>query len=131
MGWDVHSKCDFNNLAQQMEVRFQGMSRRFQEEVGLGADSQLLDQFTTAYRGVVSQTITGSRASKQEVVSNGATHRVFVLVELPTGVASQAVAARVRANEQMYTRFRSTEAFRELDAEAQKFEEFKRANPIP
>lgn len=118
-----------SNIAQQMEARMQGLTRRFQEETGLGADAQLLDQFTTATKAVVNQTLSGSRVAKQEIKANGANYRAFVLVELPIGVASQALRERIRANEQMMTRFRSTEAFRELDAEVQRYEEFQRRQP--
>lgn len=116
-------------LARQMEVRMQGLSKRFQEETGLGADAQMLDQFTTATKEVLNQTLNGSRVSKQELRSNGATFRAFVLVELPVGAASQALRDRLRANEQMMTRFRATETFRELDAEVQRYEEFQRRQP--
>jgi hypothetical protein len=118
-----------NNIATQMEVRMQGLTKRFQEETGLGADAQLLDMFTTASKQVVSQTLNGSRVSEQDIKSNGGTYRAFVLVELPIGVASQALRDRIKANEQMYTRFRASEAFKELDAEVQRFEEFKQRTP--
>lgn len=116
-----------NNLAQQMEVKFEGMSKRFQEETGLGADAQLLDQFTQAYKGIVSQTINGSRAAKQEIVNTPAGgYRAYVLVELPIGQASQALMQRMRANEQMYTRFRATQAFDELQKEVERYEASQR-----
>jgi len=116
-----------NNLAQQMEVKFEGLSKRFQEETGLGADAQLLDQFTQAYKGIVSQTINGSRAAKQEIVNTPAGgYRAYVLVELPIGQASQALMQRMRANEQMYTRFRATQAFDELQKEVERYEASQR-----
>lgn len=118
-----------NNIAQQMEVKFQGLSKRFQEETGTGADAQLLDQFTQAYKGVVSQTINGSRISKQEVQPDGQIYRAYVLVEMPIGPANQALMQKMKANEQMYTRYRSTEAFKELENEVAKYEAFKKANP--
>ena len=119
-----------NNLAQQMEVKFEGLSKRFQEETGLGADAQLLDQFTQAYKGIVSQTINGSRAAKQEIVNTPAGgYRAYVLVELPIGQASQALMQRMRANEQMYTRFRATQAFDELQKEVERYEASQRPRP--
>ena len=119
-----------NNLAQQMEVKFEGMSKRFQEETGLGADAQLIDQFTQAYKGIVSQTINGSRAAKQEIVNTPAGgYRAYVLVELPIGAASQALMQRVRANEQMYTRFRASQAFDELQKEVERYEASQRPRP--
>lgn len=118
-----------NNLAQQMEVKFEGLSKRFQEETGLGADAQLIDQFTQAYKGIVSQTINGSRAAKQEIVNTPAGYRAYVLVELPIGQASQALMQRVRANEQMYTRFRASQAFDELQKEVERYEAAQRPRP--
>lgn len=117
------------NIATQMEVRMQGLAKRFQEETGLGAEAQLLDQFTTATKQVINTTLSGSRVSKQELKPNGAGYRAFVLVELPIGAASQALRERIRANEQLMTRFRATETFRELDAEIQRYEEFQRRQP--
>lgn len=47
-------------------------------------------------------------------------------MELPLGEASKRLMDQVRANEQMYTRFRATEAFKERDAEVQRHEAWKR-----
>lgn len=116
-----------NNLAQQMEVKFSGMTKRFQEETGLGGDAQLLDQFTQAYKGIVSTTISGSRPAKQEfepTASGG--YRAYVLMELPIGQASQALMQKVKAQEQLYTRFRATQAFDELNKEIEKYEASQR-----
>lgn len=116
-----------NNLAQQMEVKFSGMTKRFQEETGLGGDAELLDQFTQAYKGIVNTTINGSRPAKQEfepTTSGG--YRAFVLMELPIGQASQALMQRVKAQEQLYTRFRATQAFEELNKEIEKYEASQR-----
>ncbi|MDX2192080.1 MAG: LPP20 family lipoprotein [Gemmatimonadales bacterium] len=117
------------NLAQQLEVKYSGLSKRFQEETGTGADATLLDQFQQTYKGVVSQTLNGSRVSKQEVVPTGQTYRAYVLVEMPIGAANQVLVQKMKANEQMYTRYRATEAFKELEAEVAKYEEWKKSNP--
>lgn len=115
-----------NGIAQQMETRFQGLSERFQEETGLGADAELLDQFRTAYRGVVNQTLNGSRVGRQEIRNNGVTYRAYVLVEMPIGAANQALMQRIRANERMFTRFRAAQAFEDLDRQVKAYEESQR-----
>jgi hypothetical protein len=48
-------------------------------------------------------------------------------VELPLGDASKRLMDQVRANEQMYTRFRASEAYKELEAEVQCYEGWKRS----
>ena len=112
------------------EDPIQAVLREVQEETGLAADAQLLDQFTQAYKGIVSQTINGSRAAKQEIVNTPAGgYRAYVLVELPIGQASQALMQRVRANEQMYTRFRASQAFDELQKEVERYEASQRPRP--
>ena len=92
-------------------------------------DAQLLDQYTQVYKATVSQVLYGSRARQQVVRSEGPVYRVYVLMELPTGEMSRRLVEQMRANEQMYTRFRATEAFKELDAELQRYEAWKRSQP--
>lgn len=115
-----------NEIAQQLEVKYNGLTKRFQEEVGLGADSELLDQYTQVYKSIVSQTLNGSRVNKQEVMSEPEVYRAFVLVEMPIGEANQALMSKIKANENMYTRFRASQAFKELDDEIEKYEEWKK-----
>jgi hypothetical protein len=43
------------------------------------------------------------------------------------GEASNRLMDQVRANERMYTRFRATKAYKELEAEVQRYEAWKRS----
>lgn len=113
-------------IAEQIEVRMSGMQRRFQEEVGLGEDSEILSQFTSAYKSVVEETLVGSRAREQEIRQENGIYRSFVLVEMPIGAASEALMQRIRDNENMYTRFRSTQAFEDLEKEIEDYREWRR-----
>lgn len=110
-------------LAQQLETRFEGMSKRFQEETGSGADAQILEQFSVAYKGIVMQTVNGSRMAKQEIRNEGTQFRVFALMELPSGPAAVALQQRIRSNEQLLSRMRATQAYAELDAQVKRFQE--------
>jgi len=116
-----------NVVAQQLEVKYGSLSKRFVEETGRNVDAQLLDEYTQVYKSTVSQVLYGSRPREQTVRAEGAVYRAFVLMELPLGEASKRLMDQVRANEQMYTRFRATEAFKELDAEIQRYEAWKRS----
>lgn len=119
-----------NALAQQLEVKYGALNKRFTEEVGREG-SQLLDQYTQAYKSVVSQVLIGSRARQQTLRTEGDVYRAVVLMELPVGEMSKRLLEQLRAQEQLYTRFRSSEAFKELDAEVQRYEAWKRDQPIP
>lgn len=119
-----------NQLAQQLEVRYGALNKRFVEEVGREG-SQLLDQYTQAYKSVVSQTLYGSRSRQQSVRPEADMYRAVVLMELPVGEMSKKLLEQIRAQEQLYTRFRASEVFKELDAEVQRYDAWKRDQGIP
>jgi len=117
-----------NGIAQQLEVKYGALNKRFAEEVGRDGGSQILDQYTQVYKGTVSQVLYGSRAKQQTLRTEGGVYRAFVLMELPIGEMSKKLMEQIRAQEQLYTRFRATEAFKELDAEIERYEAWKRGN---
>jgi len=118
-----------NQISQQMEVKYSALTQRFQEEVGLAADSELLEQYTSSYKAVVSQVLNGSRATDQEIIPEGESgYRAFVLMEMPIGQASQQLLEQIRQNQLMYTRFRASQAYEELESEVEKYEQWKKDN---
>lgn len=113
-------------IARQVEVKVNGLQKRFMEETGTGDNAQLLAMFTEATKTVVSVALTGSRVAKQRTAKEGNGWRAYVLVEYPIGAASQALQQQLRNREEMYTRFRASQAYKELDDEVQKYEEWKK-----
>lgn len=115
-----------NLLAQQLEVKYSALNKRFTEEVGRYGDAQLLDQYTQVYKAVVSQVLYGSRSRQQVLRTEAEVYRAFVLMELPLGEMAKKLMDQIKTQEQLYTRFRASEAFKELDAEVQRYEAWKR-----
>ena len=113
-------------IGRQMEIKINGLQKKFEEEVGTGDNAQILSQFTQASKTVVSTTLTGSRVKYQKQVKEGNNWRTYILMEYPIGAANQALMESIKKNTEMYTRFRSTEAFKELDSEVNKYEDFKK-----
>jgi hypothetical protein len=109
-----------------MEVKVNGLQKKFEEETGVGQDAQLLSQFTSASKTVVSTQLSGSRIKFQKQLREGNLWRAYVLMEYPIGAASEAMMKAIKANNQMYTRFRATESFKDLDKEVEKYEEWKK-----
>lgn len=112
-------------IGRQVDIRIKGMQKRFDEEVGMDEDSELLQQFTQATKTVVSTSLSGSRVAKQKPVQDGNMWRAYVLVSYPIGAANEALMKQIAKSNNMYTRFRSSEAFKELEEEVKKFEEWK------
>ena len=113
------------DLASQMELRIQGMTKKFDEEVGLAEDAELLASFTQVTKEIISQTLNGTRAREQDTQKEGTGWRACVLMELPIGTANAALVDKIKANKAMYTRFRASQAFDELENEVEKYEEYK------
>ena len=110
----------------QLETKVSSLFKRFREEVGAGEDSELLAQTTAASKAVVSETINGCKASKRDVKKEGILYKAYVLMEMPIGATNAALMAKIKANKNMYTRFRATKAFDELNEEVEKYEQFKK-----
>ncbi|MCP4582793.1 MAG: hypothetical protein GY839_14380 [candidate division Zixibacteria bacterium] len=114
------------DLASQLEVKVKGLTTSFTEEVGMGEDSEILSQFTEVSKAVVSTTMNGTRVNKQEIIIDQGIYRAYVLMELPLGAANVAMMQQIKNQQNLYTRFRATQAFDELEQEVEKYEQFKK-----
>jgi hypothetical protein len=113
-------------IARQVDIRITGMSKRFIEETGLNDDAELLGMFTQVSKSVVSDSLTGSRIAKQEMKRYRDGYRAYVMMEMPIGEANARFVEKIRAQERLYTRFRASEAFEELDQMVDEYEQWKK-----
>jgi hypothetical protein len=114
------------DIARQLDVRVAGLSKRFIEDTGLDQDAELLGMFTQVSKTVVSDSLNGTRLTKQKLDREGGTYRAYVEMEMPIGEANARFMEKIRSHERLHTRVRSSEAFEELDREVQAYEEWKR-----
>jgi hypothetical protein len=114
------------NISREVEVKVKSLQKRFQEETGLGQDAQLLDQFTQASNTISSVTMSGSKVKKQVPMKDGNIWRAYVLVEYPLGAAQEELRAQIKKNEQVYTKVRAAQVYKELDDAVDKFEQSKK-----
>ena len=113
-------------LGRIVETKVNALQKRFEEETGAGQEATLLQQFTQATKLVVSTTMNGSRMKDQRTVRDGTMWRAYVLMELPLGVANATLLEEIKKNKELYTKFRASEAYKDLDSEVQKYEEWKK-----
>ena len=111
------------DLAQQMETKLANLTKQFQEEVGVDEDSELLQQFSSATKVVTDQTLNGARLDRQEILPERGIYRAYVLMSLPIGAANQLLLDKLKANQSLYTRFRATQAFDDLNKELEAYRE--------
>ena len=113
-------------IGRMVETKVSDLQKKFDEETGVGKDAQLLQQFTEAGKTVVSTSLSGSQIAKQKQFKDGDIWRAYVLVQYPVGAANEALQQQIKNNEQMYTRFRASQTFKDLDDEVQKYEQWKK-----
>ena len=113
-------------LGNQFQVKIAALFKQFREEVGSPEDAEYLEQATAVSKAVVSEVLNGAKLLKQDVRQDDAgLNQVFVLMELAVGEANAALMAKVKANNNLYTRFRASKGFQELDKEVKEYEEWK------
>jgi hypothetical protein len=113
-------------IARQMRVKVDGMFKRFREETGVGEDAEFLSMETDVSKSVVSETLVGCKTRTQKILREGTLYRIYVLMELPIGAASKEMLAKIKENERMYTRYRASQAFKELEEEVEKYQKIKK-----
>jgi hypothetical protein len=114
------------DIARQLDVRVAGLSKRFIEDTGLDEDAELLGIFTQVSKTVVSDSLSGTRLTKQKLNRESGTYRAYVEMEMPIGEANARFMEKIRSHERLHTRVRASDAFQELDREVQAYEEWKR-----
>jgi hypothetical protein len=112
-------------IGRTVELKLEGLQKRFDEEVGVRENATLLSQYTQATKTVVSTSLTGSQVKQNEIFKDGEIWRAYILVEYPIGAANDAFVQQIKKQEELYTRFRSSETFKELEDEVKKYEEWK------
>ncbi len=113
-------------IARQTEVRLLNMQKQFGEEIGMTESAELRTMYAEATKTVVSTVLHGSKVVQQKPVNDDNLWRTYVLVEYPIGAANQAFLQQIKQHEEAYTLFRASETFKELEAEVEKFEQYKK-----
>ena len=103
------------NIASNLQIYLEGITKSFEEEIGQSQESEILQQFSAATKEVVKQTLYGTRVKEAKIVPEGDVVRFYVLMEMPVGSANKALTARISQNEQLYTLYRSSKLFEELN----------------
>ena len=115
-------------LAQFLEVKIDSMKKDFQEEVGEGQGSELNALFTAASKVVTHKIMTGTVPKDIKYEQNAGQVTAYALMVVDPKVLADAFSDQANSQRNMYTRFRASQAFKELDEEIKKYEDFKRTD---
>jgi hypothetical protein len=113
------------DIGRQMEVKVSALQKRFMEETGQAANSTFLEQFSQASKTVVSQTLNGSTIAKRKVLRDGDNWRAYILVEMAQGAMNKALMNQLQKDNELYTRFRATQGYEEMEKQIKDYEASK------
>jgi hypothetical protein len=123
---DKASSLARDQIANTTGTKVMSMFKRFREEVGESETPEFMTMTTNVSKQVVSEVLNGTKVAKKEVAQKGNVFQAYVLMSMPIGEANSALMARLKANQNLYTRYRASQAFKELNDDVEKYEKFKR-----
>lgn len=112
-------------LSHIMETKIDSLKKDFQEEVGEGSTSEINTLFTAASKHVAHQILRGSVPKDLKYDTKDGITTAWALMVQDPKVIADAFSEQANTQRHLYTRFRASQAFTELDEEIEKFEEFK------
>ena len=121
-----------NKAATSLTTELKSLEDKFQSSVrGDAQAEEVLNTYRQAVRTVTNTTLSGTRVAQRKVTmdQSGASYRVYVLMELDKAAAKQGLLSKIKENDNLYARFRASQAFTDLDAEIKKIEDAKKTPP--
>lgn len=115
------------DIASSIEAQLLGMTKDFREEVS----GEERAQFTQTREQVVSQVLRGTAAEEQEIVREDGKYRAYTLMRMPIGPAAREFLSQLEKSEELYTRFRSSEAFEEMRKRVEEYESKQESTRAP
>ena len=119
-----------NAAATSMQTDLKALDDKFQGAVrGDPEGEAALITFRETIRNLTAQTLVFSRITQRKVTTsaNGVSYHAFVLMESDKGTARQALMDRIKADANLFTRFRASPAFTDLEADIKRIDEVRRA----
>ena len=118
-----------SELSQMMKSEWSGYTKRVQEEIGTGLDSELLDTFSQTQENTISNQLENIIVKEKDIQvmkSSGARiYNIYVLVEFNENAANEKLLAQIKADQQLYDAIRASELVDEME---QKVEAYRQRN---
>lgn len=108
-------------MGTKLEAKVSALEKSFMEEVASGADANYSATFSNASETLVNTTLRGVTANEIDCVElntektgGNLNIRCFVMVRMPVGQARSALDNALSKDEELYTKFKASKAFEEL-----------------
>ena len=119
-------------LADRINGKLKAMTKSWMAKFGQSdVDARVMSEIEKVAKNVIANVdVAGYNPIEVEVSATGTQYRAFVLLEYSDKEASKIIFNRLRKDRMVYSRLRSTEAWKELDEEVNKSEKKDEAQSL-
>jgi hypothetical protein len=119
-------------LADRINGKLSSMTKQFIAKIGSNdIDASVLTEIEKVSKNVIASVdVAGYNPTKIDVFPSGSQYRAFVLLEYSDKEAYKIIMNRMRKDRMVYSRLRSTEAWKELEDEVNKSEKKDEAQSL-
>ena len=112
-------------LAHIIETKVDSLKKDFSEEIGESKGAEYNALFSAACKSVAHQILRGSVPKDLKYETGNGTTTAWALMVQDPKIIQDAFNEQKNSQAALYTRFRASQAFKELDDEVKKFDDFK------
>ena len=119
-------------LADRINGKLKSLTKSWMAKLGqTDVDSSVMSEIEKVAKNVIANVdVSGYNPTKVDVFPSGTQYRAFVLLEYSDKEASKIIFNRMRKDRMVYSRLRSNEAWKELEAEVYKSEKKDEAQSL-
>ncbi|MDR9416733.1 MAG: LPP20 family lipoprotein [Gracilimonas sp.] len=117
-------------MATKLEVKVSALQKSFEEEVQSGQDANYASTWSNASEQLVNSTLNGVTRDRADCVQldpdaagGNVLNRCYVMVRMPVGQARSVLDNALSRDEELYTKFKASKAFDELQNKLHELEE--------
>jgi len=119
-------------LADRINGKLSSMTKTFVAKIGSSdLDTSVLSEIEKVSKNVVAEVdVAGYSVTKSNVTQDGTQYRAYVLLEYSNEEAIKIMMNRMRKDRMVYSRLRSTEAWKELESQVDKSKDEEEAQSL-
>jgi len=119
-------------LADRINGKLSSMTKTFVAKIGSSdLDTNVLSEIEKVSKNVVAEVdVAGYSVTKSDVTQDGTQYRAYVLLEYSNEEAIKIMMNRMRKDRMVYSRLRSTEAWKELESQVDKSKDEEEAQSL-
>jgi len=119
-------------LADRINGKLSSMTKTFVAKIGSSdLDTSVLSEIEKTSKNIVAEVdVAGYKVDKSDITQDGAQYRAYVLLEYSNEEAIKIMMNRMRKDRMVYSRLRSTEAWKELENQVDKSKDEEEAQSL-